>query len=114
MKQLILFSLLINLAGFSYGQSFKEEYATKLSNTLQFVEAYPVWAELAEKSLKNNAVNGMYMRRAVEAAYNSEQYTKALFWSEKLTASPEINESDWLTYFSLLQITSNHGGFPVP
>lgn len=108
MKQLILFLLLINLAGFSYGQSFKEEYATKLSNTLQFVEAYPVWTELAEKSLKNNVINGMYMRRAVEAAYNSEQYTKALFWSEKLTASPEINESDWLTYFSLLQITSNH------
>ena len=91
MKQLILFLLLINLAGFSFGQSFKEEYATKLSNTLQFVEAYPVWAELAEKSIKNNTINGMYMRRAVEAAYNSEKYTKALFWSEKLLKKGKFN-----------------------
>jgi len=108
MKQLILILFSVNIITFSFGQTFKEEYATKLSSTLKFVEAYPVWAELAETSLKNNTNNWAYLRNAVEAAYNSEQYFKALYWSEKLSASPEMNEKDWLTYFSLIQITNNH------
>ena len=56
MKQLILILFSVNIITFSFGQTFKEEYATKLSSTLQFVEAYPVWAELAETTLKNNTL----------------------------------------------------------
>lgn len=108
MKQLILFYFALFLFTSSYAQSYKEEYATKLSNTLQFPEAYPVWAEMATKSLKKNENNWIYLRKAIEAAYNSEQFDKALYWSEKLTASPEMNETDWVTYFDVLQLTNNH------
>ena len=58
MKQLIFILLSVNLVGWSFGQTMKEEYATKLSSTLNYSEAYPVWAEMASKSIKKNENHG--------------------------------------------------------
>jgi outer membrane protein OmpA-like peptidoglycan-associated protein len=106
MKQLIFILLSVNLVGWSFGQTMKEEYATKLSSTLNYSEAYPVWAEMATKSLKKNENNWGYVRKAIEAATNTEQYDKALVWAEKLTANSDTCSQDWLNYFDLLLINS--------
>ncbi|MFM7668926.1 MAG: OmpA family protein [Bacteroidota bacterium] len=106
MKQLIYVLISVNLVGWSFGQTMKEEYATKLSSTLNYSEAYPVWAEMATKTLKKNENNWSYVRMAVEAATNTEQYDKALIWAEKLTANSDTCSQDWLNYFDLLLINN--------
>ena len=108
MKLLVSIIAILNFAFFSFSQTMKEEYANKLSSSLNYTEAYPVWAEMAEKSLKKNENNWMYVRKAIEAAHNSEQYEKALFWAEKLTVCPDAIETDWTKYFQLLQINNKH------
>jgi outer membrane protein OmpA-like peptidoglycan-associated protein len=63
---------------------------------------------MATKTLKKNKNNWTYLRRAVEAASNTEQYDKALMWSEKLTANSENCSRDWENYFDLLLINNKH------
>ncbi|MFM7661802.1 MAG: OmpA family protein [Bacteroidota bacterium] len=108
MRLFVYFLIAINLIGWSFGQTMKEEYATKLSKTLNYTEAYPVWAEMATKSIKRNENNWGYIRKAVESAAKTEQYDKALFWSEKLTANNDTCSLDWLNYFDLLLINSKY------
>lgn len=108
MKQLLFFLISVNFIGWSFGQTMKEEYATKLSATLNFTEAYPVWAEMATKSLKKNENNWGYVRNAITAATNTEQYDKALMWAEKLTANADTCSKDWENYFDLLLINNKH------
>ncbi len=105
MKQLFFLFLFFIVISAAQAQSYKEQYATKLSNELRFVEAFPVWEELSNETLKAKEKNWDYLRKAVEAAYNSEQYEKAYSWSQKLTAGPAAKESDWLSYFNVIQIT---------
>jgi outer membrane protein OmpA-like peptidoglycan-associated protein len=104
MKQLLSIIAIFHFSFFSFSQTMKEEYATKLSSTLNYSEAYPVWAEMATKSLKKNENNWGYVRKAIEAATNTEQYDKALVWAEKLTANTDTCSQDWLNYFDLLLI----------
>jgi outer membrane protein OmpA-like peptidoglycan-associated protein len=106
MKQLLSIIAIFHFSFFSFSQTMKEEYATKLSSTLNYSEAYPVWAEMATKSLKKNENNWGYVRKAIEAATNTEQYDKALVWAEKLTANSDTCSQDWLNYFDLLLINS--------
>lgn len=108
MKQLLYVLISVNLVGCTFGQTMKEEYATKLSSTLNYSEAYPVWAEMAKKSLKKNENKWGYVRMAVEAATKTEQYDKALAWAEKLTANSDTCSQDWLNYFDLLLINNKH------
>jgi outer membrane protein OmpA-like peptidoglycan-associated protein len=108
MKKIFFLPITFIFVSLSFSQSYKEEYATKLSSELRFEEAYPVWSELAEKTLKSNDQNWNSLRKAIEAAYNSERYDKALFWSQKLVSSNKMDEKDWVTYFTVLQITKNH------
>jgi outer membrane protein OmpA-like peptidoglycan-associated protein len=108
MKKIFFLSISLIFATISFSQSYKEEYATKLSSELRFEEAYPVWAELAEKTLESKEPNWNSLRKTIEAAYNSERYDKALFWSQKLVKSNKMDEKDWVTYFTTLQITKNH------
>ncbi len=108
MKKIFFLPITFIFVSLSFSQSYKEEYATKLSSELRFEEAYPVWSELAEKTLKSNDQNWNSLRKAIEAAYNSERYDKALFWSQKLVNSNKMDEKDWVTYFTVLQITKNH------
>jgi outer membrane protein OmpA-like peptidoglycan-associated protein/tetratricopeptide (TPR) repeat protein len=104
MKQLLSIIAIFHFSFFSFSQTMKEEYATKLSSTLNYSEAYPVWAEMATKSLKKNENNWGYVRKAIEAATNTEQYDKALMWAEKLTVNSDTCSQDWLNYFDLLLI----------
>jgi outer membrane protein OmpA-like peptidoglycan-associated protein len=108
MKQLLSIIAVLCFVSHSFSQTMKEDYANKLSKSLKFSEAYPVWAEMAKKSLKKNQNNWTYMKKAVEAAYNAEKYDKALYWSEMLTANPDLDVSDWEKYFQLLMINSKH------
>jgi outer membrane protein OmpA-like peptidoglycan-associated protein len=108
MKQLIFILLSVNLVGWSFGQTMKEDYATKLSSTLNYSEAYPVWAEMATKSIKKNQPNWGFIRNAAQTAQYTEQYDKALTWAEKLTANPEKISKDWENYFNLLLINNKH------
>ena len=108
MKKLFFLSISLFSVSLSFSQSYKEEYATKLSSELRFVEAYPVWSELAEKTLKSKDQNWNSLRKAIEAAYNSERFDNVLFWSQKLASSNKMEEKDWVTFFTVLQITKNH------
>ena len=108
MNKLFFLSISLFSVSLFFSQSYKEEYATKLSSELRFVEAYPVWSELAEKTLVSKDQNSNSLRKAVEAAYNSERFNEALFWSQKLAGINKMEEKDWLTFFSILQITNNH------
>jgi outer membrane protein OmpA-like peptidoglycan-associated protein len=108
MKKLFFLSISLIIVSLSFSQSYKADYATKLSSELRFVEAYPVWAELAQKTLKSKEQNWVYLRKAIESAYNSERYNDALFWSQKLATNNKMEENDWIKFFSILQITKNH------
>lgn len=108
MKQLFFIFFSLSLISFSFAQSYKEQYATKLSSELRFVQAYPVWSELSTKTLKSKVKNWSFLRKTIEAAYNSEQYNDALYWSQKLAANNQMEEKDWITFFSVLQITKNY------
>jgi outer membrane protein OmpA-like peptidoglycan-associated protein len=108
MKQLFYLFLFFSIISNYNAQTYKEQYATKLSSELRFVEALPVWEELSNKTLNAKEKNWDNVRKAVEAAYNSEQYEKAYYWSQKLTASSAARVNDWTTYFNIIQITKRH------
>jgi outer membrane protein OmpA-like peptidoglycan-associated protein len=108
MKQLLSVISILNFSFFSLSQTLNEEYATKLSSTLNYFEAYPVWVEMANKTLKRNKANWNYVRKAVEAASKTEQYDKALVWSEILINKNDTCSQDWLNYFDLLLINNKH------
>ncbi|MEY4288080.1 MAG: hypothetical protein RLZZ30_168 [Bacteroidota bacterium] len=91
---------LISTVGFS--QSFKEEYAQKLSNQFNFVEAYPVWEEMTNESIAAKKLDANYLRNTIESAFASEQYANAFKWSDYLIEHvKELNEQDFLLNFQL-------------
>ena len=49
------------LIRFAQAQGFKETYATQLSNRLEFVAAYPVWAELSTTLLNKQKGKWNYL-----------------------------------------------------
>ncbi|MFM7637715.1 MAG: OmpA family protein [Crocinitomicaceae bacterium] len=108
MKSTAFLCFLLVFTATSYSQTYKEVYALKLSSELRFNEAYPVWSELAQKTVKSKNQNWNNLRMAIEAAYNSEQYDKALYWSQYLASCNKLEVKDWIVYFLVLQITNNH------
>ncbi|MBM3161471.1 MAG: OmpA family protein [Bacteroidetes bacterium] len=108
MKRLFFLFFFLILTSLSFSQSLKEKYAQKLSSELRFTEAYPVWSELSEKTLKAKNQNWSILRNTITAAYNAEKYKEALFWSQKLARSNKMEEKDWIKYLSVLQITNKH------
>jgi outer membrane protein OmpA-like peptidoglycan-associated protein len=108
MKQLIYVLISVNLVSWSFGQTMKEDYAKKLSSTLNYSEAYPVWAEMATKSIKKNQPNWKFIKNASITAGYTEQYDKALMWTERLITNPVRISEDWEHYFNLLLINNKH------
>lgn len=102
----LYFSLVIT--SLAYSQTFKESFALHLSSELRFKEAYPVWCELANKTIKAKNQNWNNLRMAIESAYYSEQYEKALYWSQILVSRNKMEEKDWIVYFMILQFTKNN------
>ena len=86
-------------------QSYKQQYAEKLSKSYNFIEAYPIWLELAQE---NTQIDTHTVRQLITAAYESEQYEAALGWSLKFTTNgKELQPKDFLTQLQLLQLTKN-------
>ena len=108
MKKTITFLILICASHLVQSQSFKEDYAKSLSAQFKFIEAYPVWAELAENFLEKGKGDWNSLRYAVEAAYNSEQYKDALHWNSLLTKNNQASISDWNNQFELLRLNNLH------
>ena len=109
MKLQILFSLFFALIVNSINsQSFKLEYAQKLSRQFNFVEAYPVWEDLSNVFLKKQKGDWEYLREAAKAAEKSEQYEKALYWIKTLVDKNKAIAKDYPAYFSLLCINNKH------
>ena len=107
MKLQILFSLFFALIVNSINsQSFKLEYAQKLSRQFNFVEAYPVWEDLSNVFLKKQKGDWEYLREAAKAAEKSEQYEKALYWIKTLVDKNKAIAKDYPAYFSLLCINN--------
>ncbi len=105
MKLQVLFCLLFMLIiGQLNSQTFKVDYAKKLSSQFKYVEAYPVWEDLAEVFLKKQKGNCEYLREASKAAEKSEQYDKALYWIKVLVDKNKAVASDYPNYFSLIFI----------
>ena len=81
MKFQLQFSLFfVFLVNSINSQTYKLEYAQKLSSQFNFVEAYPVWEDLSNVFLKKQKGDWEYIRQAAKAAEKSEQYEKALYW----------------------------------
>ena len=109
MKFQLLFSLFFAfLVNSINSQTYKLEYAQKLSKQLNFVEAYPVWEDLSNVFLKKQKGDWEYLRQAAKAAEKSEQYEKALYWIKILVDKNKADTSDYRTYFSLLCINKRH------
>jgi hypothetical protein len=102
MKFQLLFSLFfVFLVNSINSQTYKLEYAQKLSGQFNFVEAYPVWEDLSNVFLKKQKGDWEYLRQAAKAAEKSEQYEKALYWIKILVDKNKALAKDYPSYFSL-------------
>ncbi len=111
MKQTIYTLIFACSMSLSYAQSFKKEYAQKLSNQFNYVEAFPVWEELVNESIEVKNTDFTSVRKAIEAAYGSEQYVVALKWSDYLLAqTKETTPADYLIQFQLLLLNKKYEG----
>ena len=109
MKFQLLFSLFFAfLVNSINSQTYKLEYAQKLSGQFNFVEAYPVWEDLSNVFLKKQKGDWEYLRQAAKAAEKSEQYEKALYWIKILVDKNKALAKDYPSYFSLLCINKKH------
>ena len=109
MKRIFIAAILSFITQISFAQSFKQEYAEKLSNQFNYVEAYPVWVELVNESIQANALDIKSLRSCVAAAFGSEQYSEALKWSEMLVGkSKDVNEADVLLHFQILLLNKKY------
>jgi len=109
MKFQLLFSLFFAfLVNSINSQTYKLEYAQKLSSQFNFVEAYPVWEDLSNVFLKKQKGDWEYLRQAAKAAEKSEQYEKALYWIKILVDKNKALAKDYPSYFSLLCINKKH------
>ena len=73
MKFQLLFSLFFAfLVNSINSQTYKLEYAQKLSGQFNFVEAYPVWEDLSNVFLKKQKGDWEYLRQAAKAAEKSD------------------------------------------
>ena len=104
MRLLSIFTFFV-LSHTFFAQSYKLQYAEKLSKSYNFIESYPIWLELAQE---NTQIDTHVVRRLITAAYESEQYEAALEWSLKFTTNgKDLNAKDFLTQLQLLQLTKN-------
>ena len=83
-------------------QTNRADYAAKLSLEYRFADALPVWEELSTIELKKPKGNLNVLRSTVHAAYMSEAYGKAAYWSQKLTKTTDIDQ-DWVVYVNALK-----------
>ncbi len=107
MKTKIILILLF-IIRFAFAQGFKESYASQLSNRLEYVAAYPVWAELSTTLLNKQKGKWLFLRKAVEAAYKSEQFEKSFYWDSILVANKQANANDLIVFFDLLCLNNKH------
>jgi outer membrane protein OmpA-like peptidoglycan-associated protein len=109
MKRILLAAILSFITQLSFAQSFKREYAEKLSNQFNYVEAYPVWVELVNESIELNNLDIPSLRFCIAAAFGSEQYVEALKWSEMLLAkSKDAVEADVLLHLQILLLNKKY------
>lgn len=111
----ILFSFLstVFIAALSFSQSYKAEYASKLSSQLKYADAFPVWDELASSFLspKKNAKklgDWSYVSKAAEAAYYSEHYERSLYWDQVMINKNVAKEIDFINALNLLCMTKQY------
>lgn len=84
-------------------QTYKQEYAEKLSKSYNYIESYPIWLELAQE---NTSLDTHVVRSLITAATESEQYEAALEWSLKFTANSKLTLAhDYHMQLQLLQLT---------
>jgi hypothetical protein len=103
MRHLIIIFFLVISAN-SQAQTYKQEFAEKLSKSYNFIESYPIWLELANEA---QVMDTHIVRSLITAAYESEQYESALEWSMKFTAqSKEAISKDFCLQLQLLQLTN--------
>ena len=109
MKRILIAAVLSCISQISFTQSFKQEYAQKLSNQFNYVEAYPVWVELVNESIELNKLDVASLRSCIAAAFGSEQYVEALKWSDMLLAkSKEVVEADVLLHLQILLLNKKY------
>ncbi len=104
----VLFYLLLFCSLNAAAQSYKVEYATKLSSRLDYWNAYPVWNEIATKTLKKNTGEWDHLRMASEAARKSERYNEAFYWDSVLVANKVANQRDYSNYFEVACLTKKY------
>jgi outer membrane protein OmpA-like peptidoglycan-associated protein len=103
MKITISLFFSIGILNIGLAQEYKIKYAKQLSAQYKFVEALPVWEELATKTLKSNTPNWELLSKTVEAAYFSENYRKASTWGYKLVSKGKTMEQDWVYFLKATQ-----------
>ncbi len=109
MKRILIAAVLSCITQISFTQSFKREYAEKLSNQFNYVEAYPVWVELVNESMELDKLDITSLRYCIAAAFGSEQYVEAWKWSEMLLAkSKEVAEADVLLHLQILLLNKKY------
>ena len=100
----ILSFLFIAVVGtVAFGQDYKWKYANTLSTQYRYAEALPVWEEISQKALTDGIRLTPSLRKTVEAAYQSENYAKAVRWSQVLVSKGQTEPRDWLVFMNALQ-----------
>ena len=113
MKILFSFISTVFISALSFSQSYKADYASKLSGELKYADAFPVWDELASSFInpkKNSKKLGdwSYVAKAAESAYYSEQYDRSLYWNQVMINKNEAKEIDFLNALNLLCMTKQY------
>jgi outer membrane protein OmpA-like peptidoglycan-associated protein len=102
MRLLSLFTFFV-LSTTLFAQSYKLQFAEKLSKSYNYIESYPIWLEISQE---NSAIDTHVVRSLITAAFESEQYESALEWSMKLTVQcKDAQAKDFGLQLQLLQLT---------
>lgn len=96
----------------AWGQDYKWKYANSLSNQFRYTEALPIWEEISEKALVDGIRLTPSLRKTVEAAYQSENYSKAVKWSKVLVSKGQTESQDWITFMNALQYMNLNSRIP--
>jgi outer membrane protein OmpA-like peptidoglycan-associated protein len=104
----IAFIILVFLSIQAVGQSFKLDYAEKLTNQLDYQRAYPIWCELASKEALKTEANLHPIRMAAQVAVKMEKYESALTWDSLLIAKNSPDVADYILQVELLCLTNRH------
>lgn len=101
MKIIFLF-IILNLSSSIFSQTFKEKYANKLFENMEYYECSAIYEEIADKLIDKQKINYEIITKTAVSFYNIRNYPKSLSYLEILAKSKKLDNRCLAMYFDCL------------